>query len=84
MRIDVTKVRKSFRGHNSFWGNSRSEFPPLTTHRRSHLMKPDTSCFSSLARLIDLEVREERRRFFLEHAEAGHRHPPNLQLGPFA
>src|SRR4051812_9749338 len=45
-------------------------------------MKPHPPGFPTLARLIELEVGEERRSFSLEDAEAGRSHPTNLQLGP--
>src|SRR3954471_5456607 len=47
-------------------------------------MKPHPPGFPTLARLIELEVGEERRSFSLEDAEAGRSHPTNLQLGPLA
>ena len=47
-------------------------------------MEPDPPCLAAVARGVDLEVGEERRRFPLQQPEAGDRHPADLQLGTFA
>ena len=56
----------------------------LTLDSRLHLMKPHSPRLAPLCSRVDLEVCEQRRRFLLEHSETAHRHPANLQLGPFA
>src|SRR6185436_4081873 len=47
-------------------------------------MKPHPSRLSPLWRLINLEIREERRSLLLEHPKTRDRHSADLQLGSLA